>query len=409
MTDHPASTADVLAFVTTADAGSFAGGAKRLGLSRSAVAKAVGRLETRLGTRLMTRTTRRLALTEDGRRFHARCSAALDELGAAEAEVAQKGDVPRGILRLTAPDAYGRLRIMPLVARYLALHPSMQVEVSLSDRLDGIVAEGLDLAIRLGLPNDLAPDLVARVVDRVRHGFFASPTYLTARGRPETLADLASHDAVCFRRAAQPWRWRTLSVDGLWQPLDARLRVSADSGEAVLQAAALGLGIAYLPCFLAERALASGTLEEILADVRGAALPVVAIHPSRRNLPAKVRAFPGPRHRDLKESQGPTIAAAQRHQCPDARGASIPPSALELSARFVLRSAYQDIHSSRSRFRRKHSTMLDRISRMADQRRRSLVCALRSSHSQTSNDQDGSTPAAQRNWMGSGRAGSGPS
>lgn len=291
MTDHPASTADVLAFVTTADAGSFAGGAKRLGLSRSAVAKAVGRLETRLGTRLMTRTTRRLALTEDGRRFHTRCSAALDALGAAEAEVAQRGDVPRGILRLTAPDAYGRLRIMPLVARYLALYPSMQVEIGISDRLSGVVAEGLDLAIRLGLPNDFAPDLVAWVIDRARHGFFASPSYLEARGRPETLADLAKHDAVTFRGAEQPWRWRTLTADGIWQPLEARLRVSADSGEAVLQAAALGLGIAHLPCFLAEGALANGTLEEILTDARGAALPIVAIYPSRRNLPVKVRAF----------------------------------------------------------------------------------------------------------------------
>ena len=282
---------DLVAFIATVDAGSFTRGALRLGRSRSAVAKAVARLEQRVGTRLLARTTRHLALTEDGREFHARCSSILEELEAAEAAVGQRGGVPRGTLRISAPDAFGRLFLLPVVQRYLGRWPEVQVELGLSDRLSGIVEEGIDLAIRLGQPDSLAPDLVTRVVGRCRLGFYASPGYLAARGQPGVQAELADHDCIPYDVGPRRRRWRALSADGVWNELPGRARLSVDSGDAMLRAAVLGLGIAYLPGFIAADAVATGELTQVLSDLTGAELPVVAIYPSRRNLPAKVRAF----------------------------------------------------------------------------------------------------------------------
>ena len=289
--DGPGSVGDILAFVETVRASGFAAAARRLGRSRSAVAKAVARLEARLGARLMTRSTRRLALTEDGRRFFASASDLLDALAAAEAEVAQGALVPRGLLRLAAPDAYGRALILPAVAEYLAANAAVRVELHLSDRVDHLVEQGWDVAIRIGLPDALPPDLVARVIDRIEHGFYAAPAYLERRGRPEDLASLADHEAIPYDAGDRHGRWRMLAPNGTWADLPCASRISVDSADGVLAAARLGLGLAYLPRLVVTPALAAGELIEVLMKVPGGDLPVVALFASRRNLPARVRAF----------------------------------------------------------------------------------------------------------------------
>lgn len=172
---------ELLVFTAVVDAGSFVAGGQAMGLSRSAAGKTVGRLENRLGTRLLNRTTRRLSLTEEGRLFYdhgPRVLAAVDE---AEASVASSGGVPRGLLRLTFPDAFGRLVVLPLLAKYLEAWPDVQVEVSFSDSISDIVEACFDLALRIGV-TDADSRLVSRVVARYATLLCAAPAYLEARG-----------------------------------------------------------------------------------------------------------------------------------------------------------------------------------------------------------------------------------
>ena len=292
VTDAAASITDIVAFVASARAGGFAAAAKRLGRSRSAVAKAVARLEQRLGTRLMNRSTRQIALTDDGRRYFERCATLIEELEAAEADIAQRGEHhPRGVLRLAAPGAYGKDLVLPVVAEFIARNPDVQVELSLSDRSYNLAEGGYDLAIRIGLPDQLPPDLVARVIDRIPHGFYGAPVYLKDRTIPKVLGDLSNHDAIPYNTGARTRRWRMMGADGVWTPLPSRSRVSVDSADGVLKASLLGLGIAYLPTFLTKEAVVDGRLIELLPDIPCGELPIAALFQSRKHLPAKVRVF----------------------------------------------------------------------------------------------------------------------
>lgn len=286
---------DIIAFVATADTGSFAAAARELGLSRSAAAKAVGRLEARLGTRLINRTTRSLGVTDEGWRFHEQCSAVLNDLRAAEDSAAGRDARPKGLLRITAPSAYGRLHVMPVVRRFLSEWPDVSIELILTDRFIDIIEEGFDLAIRVGPSSQLPPNLVARVIARYGTVFCAAPSYVADHGAPETLESLREHFCLPYvssrpRLASQP-SWRMLSADGTWTEIDGKIRFMASGGETVLEAALTGMGIAYLPMFLVDKHIAEGGLVRMLRDQPTGDIPVFALYPTKRHLPAKVRAF----------------------------------------------------------------------------------------------------------------------
>jgi DNA-binding transcriptional LysR family regulator len=281
---------DLSLFLAVVEAGSFVAGGQAMGLTRSAAGKAVSRLEGRLGVRLLNRTTRRLSLTEEGRTLHERGLRILAEIEDAEASVAGRGGTPRGLLRLTAPDAFGRLVLLPLIREYLAAWPEVQAEVSFSDRLADIVEEGFDLALRIGRgPADTR--LVSRVVARYGAVLCAAPAYLAARGTPAAAEDLAGHDCLLFTSRGRRAGWRLRGEDGAPIRTPGRSRLRLDSGEAIRDAAVAGLGIAYLPSFVVAGDLGAGRLRRVLPGLAAEEVEIVALYPSRRLLEPRVRRF----------------------------------------------------------------------------------------------------------------------
>lgn len=282
---------EIFAFMSVVDAGSFVGGGRTLGLTRSAAGKALARLESRLGVRLLNRTTRHLSLTDGGRVFHEHCLQVLAALDEAEASVGQRTGTPRGVLRLTLPDAFGRLHVLPLLRDYLRTWPEVQAEVSFTDRVADIIEEGYDLAVRIDASSTTDTRLVSRLVAQHRAVVCAAPSYLEARGEPETLEELAEHDCLIFSSRTRRQGWRLRQKGGSWVNVEGRSRLRLDSGEAIRDAAVAGLGIAYLPGFLVDEDLASGRLEALLPSCETGVVRIMAIYPSKRHLPAKVRRF----------------------------------------------------------------------------------------------------------------------
>ncbi|WSG94189.1 LysR family transcriptional regulator [Rhizobium johnstonii] len=281
---------DILIFMAVVDAGSFIAGGQAIGLSRSAAGKAVIRLEDRLGARLLNRTTRTLSLTDEGRMFYERGLQILASVDEAEASVAGQNSAPRGVLRLTVPDAFGRLVVLPLLEKYLRAWPDIQVEVSFTDRLADIVEEGFDLAIRIGAT---ATDtrLVSRVIATYKARLCASPSYLAERGEPRDVDDLAVHDCLIFAGRSQRQGWRLRGEGGSWIKAQGRSRLRLDSAEAIRDAAPAGLGIALLPDFLVTDDLAADRLRQILADLETDDAKIVTLYPDKRLLEPRVRRF----------------------------------------------------------------------------------------------------------------------
>jgi DNA-binding transcriptional LysR family regulator len=281
---------EIFAFMSVVDAGSFVGGGRTLGLTRSAAGKALARLESRLGVRLLNRTTRHVSLTDEGRVFHEHCLQVVAALDEAEASVGQRTGTPRGVLRLTLPGAFGRLHVLPLLRDYLRAWPEVQAEVSFTDRVADIIEEGYDLAVRI---NAASSDtrLVSRVVAQHRAVVCAAPSYLKARGEPQTLEELATHDCLIFSSRTRRQGWRLRQEGGAWVKVEGRSRLRLDSGEALRDAAVAGLGIALLPGFLVDDDLAKGRLKALLPSCDTGEVQILAIYPSKRHLPAKVRRF----------------------------------------------------------------------------------------------------------------------
>ncbi|KAB8318335.1 LysR family transcriptional regulator [Tolypothrix campylonemoides VB511288] len=281
---------ELMVFVAVVDAGSFVAGGRATGLTRSAAAKAVARLEAQLGARLLHRTTRALALTDEGRALYAHGQTVIAAIDGADAGVGRDAGRPRGLLRLTVPDAFGRLVVFPVLRRFLETWPNVRAEVNFSDRRADIVEEGYDLALRIG---GAAGDsrLVSRVVARYRAHFVAAPAYLDARGRPRAIEDFVDHDVLVFSGRERRQRLQYIETDGSAAYTPGRARLRLDSGEALRDAALAGLGIAYLPDFLVGDDLAAGRLEAVLPARPPAALDIVALYPSRRLLEPRVRQF----------------------------------------------------------------------------------------------------------------------
>ncbi|MFY1828401.1 LysR family transcriptional regulator [Myxococcus fulvus] len=281
---------EILAFMSVVDAGSFVAGGRAIGLTRSAAGKALARLESRLGVRLLHRTTRHVSLTDDGRVFHEHCLQVLAALEEAEASVGQHTGTPRGVLRLTVPDAFGRLLVLPVLRDYLRRWPEVQAEVSFSDRVADVIEEGYDLAVRIQATHT-DTRLVSRLVAEYPAILCASPAYLAARGEPRTLEELSAHDCLFFSSRARRQRWRLREQGGSWVHVEGRSRLRLDSGEALRDAAVAGMGVAFLPGFLVDADLTRGRLRALLPAVETGTVRITALYPSKTHLPAKVRHF----------------------------------------------------------------------------------------------------------------------
>jgi DNA-binding transcriptional LysR family regulator len=274
-------------FVRVVGDGGFTAAAASLGVSKSFVSRQLGALEDRLGARLLNRTTRKLTLTDIGGVFYERCRRILDELIEAEGTVTSLQTSPRGTLKVALPMSFGVSHGTQEVARFLERHPELSVEMDLSDRRVDLLGEGFDLAIRIGVLSDSR--MIARKLASSCLVLVASPAYLDAHGRPNDTADLRRHACLqyAYNPSGQTWR---LSDGKREASVTTQGRVSANNGEALREMAKAGQGIARLPDFIVNAALADGSLEQVLPEWAEAGV-IWAVYPHSRHLSAKVRLF----------------------------------------------------------------------------------------------------------------------
>lgn len=276
-------------FAAVVEHRSFTDAARALSVSKATVSKAVARLEQHLDTSLFSRTSRRLALTESGRRLADHAARIVGEGIAAEEAARDEINDLSGMVRLAAPMTFGLKRVAPIVADFLALHPGVTVDLHLSDAHIDIVEMGLDATLRIADMPDSS--LRARKLADVRLHIVASPAYLDARGRPTHPADLSRHDGLAYANARTPGVWRFSGPGEQTVVVQPRIRLIANSGEAMQPALRQGLGVAMLPDFIIGEDLEAGVLEEILTDWTPPPLGLHLVTPPSRLRPARVDAL----------------------------------------------------------------------------------------------------------------------
>lgn len=277
------------AFVRVVDLGGFTDAARKMGLSKSAVSKHVASLEDRLGARLLNRTTRRVSPTEIGLAFYDRAIRVLAEAEEADAMVSTMQDTPRGELRISAPFSFGIRALAPAISDFLKKYPDISVHMVLDDRFVELVAEGFDLAIRIGdLPDS---SMRARKLADAQALVVASPAYLEANGTPTSVQDLASHNLLHYSNLSSGNVWRLSGPGGQERQVRAVGRLTINNGDALRQAALDGLGIAFLPDFIVDDAITTGQLVELVPESRRPPLGVYAVYPQGRFPQPKLRAF----------------------------------------------------------------------------------------------------------------------
>lgn len=280
--------AGISAFVAAAEAGSFAQAAARLGLTRSAIGKAIARLEARVGTRLFVRTTRSLALTDDGQAFYERCAQALEDLDAAQHMLEAGRREVAGRVRVSAPVVFGRHHVAPLLLDLADQHPQLRLEGNFTDRLVDFADDGIDLAIRSGgLPD--SDTLVARPLGMQAMVLCAAPGYLRKHGTPATVADLASHRCLVYLHGSQVVPWSLANTDGTTVRPELAHRLGFDDIDTIASAAIRGAGLANVPLWLVREALGQGALVRVLPQASVSRTPLHLVWPRTRFLPHKLR------------------------------------------------------------------------------------------------------------------------
>ncbi len=279
---------EVPTFVAVVESGGFASAARRINLSRSAVGKAVAKLESRLGTQLLQRTTRHVALTEDGHAFYEHCQRAIAELEAGRSLLDQGRREIAGVLRVAMPVLYGRLRVAPVLTQLALRHEALALELDFHDGLVDLLRDKVDLAVRMGPLDNVAGLIAARIGDE-RTVLCASPSYLGRHGHPERPDALDGHVAITYARDGRTHNWTFPRNGG--PPLVVRpaSRYRFDDLGAIMDAAVAGVGLAWLPDWLAHDGLRSGALLPVLPDVPPMIAPIHAVWPAARRLPLRVR------------------------------------------------------------------------------------------------------------------------
>lgn len=280
----------LIGFSEVARRRTFAAAARELGQAPSTLAKSVARLEASLGVRLFHRTTRKVSLTDDGERLFARCQRVLGELQELQEEADGRRARPSGTLRLDLPIAYGRRKLLPVLAGFARQHPDVVLDIHLSDAYADLVHGGLDAAVRVGELDDSG--LVASRFDWQSMVLCASPAYLAQAPRIRRADDLARHPFIVYRQHSSGRnRPVQLRVNGELVSLTPRGAVRINDGEAMAQAATLGLGLTQLPDYMVEEQIASGALVELLPGLRPPDMPIQLVMPTQRLMPARVRAL----------------------------------------------------------------------------------------------------------------------
>jgi DNA-binding transcriptional LysR family regulator len=274
-------------FATVAEHRSFTAAADALGLSKATVSKAVSRLEADIGQSLFHRTSRRLSLTEAGRPLAEHAALILASAHTAEEAARDAATAPAGRIRLAAPMTFGVSNVAPLLAKFLAAHPGIEIELHLSDARVDIVAEGFDVALRIAeLPDS---SLRARRLCAIKSYLVAAPSYLARHGTPTHPGQLGDHALLGYTNVSGPWRFR--GPDGTEVSVKTQGPIAANSGDALVPALVAGLGIARLPAFILGDTLETGAVVELLPDWRPGPIGLHLLTPPSPLRPARVEAL----------------------------------------------------------------------------------------------------------------------
>lgn len=272
-------------FVKVVDCGGFTTAGRELGLPKSTVSRQIARLEDRLGVRLLERTTRSLRPTEAGQAYYERCARIVADVADAENAISESQREPRGTLRLSAPMSLGYRYLGEPLAMFLRQHPSVRIEVSLSDRRVDLIDEGYDVAIRIGVLDDSS--MIARRLGPAQMLVVGSEAYLATHGEPRVPDDLRHHDCLLYAYGPTVSTWRL----GPELAIPVKGPMTANNGDVLLSAARAGLGLALLPRFIVRPDLESGALRPVLEGHVTQSSAMWAVYPANRYLSSKVRAF----------------------------------------------------------------------------------------------------------------------
>lgn len=275
------------AFVRTLEAGSFSAVARETGASQSAISKQIASLEQSLGVQLFARTTRRLQPTPEALQLYEHVRQLLDAVEAVRVS-GNRQIAPSGTLRITIPGAYGRRRICPRLPEFLKRFPEVRVEILMTDQILDLVEEGLELGIRIG---NLAPSsLVARPLGIINQIPIATPEYVAAHGMPDSPQDLADHACILYSGGAKWTRWEFESEYGR-SAVEVSGPIRVNDSETMFDMVCAHQGIALVPDWLADDAVASGRVLWLLRDYYPIPQPVNIVYPRGRFLSARARSF----------------------------------------------------------------------------------------------------------------------
>jgi DNA-binding transcriptional LysR family regulator len=272
-------------FVRVAETGSFTAVADQLDVARSVVTRQISALEKQLGIKLMTRSTRSLTLTTAGSAYLEKCRVILNMVDAAESSLLEEKTVPRGRLRLGLPLSFGLQRLMPHLLQFTQAHSQIELVMDFSDRRSKLIEEGIDVSIRI--TNRLEPGDIVRKLGESRLLTVASPKYLAEHSQPMQPQDLAHHACLVYSQDFQSTTWTYGAKDKL-SHVTVRPRLAANNGEALLEAAAQGLGITRPPDFMAQPYLDNGSVVPVLSSHEPESLGIYAVLPSNRYVPHRV-------------------------------------------------------------------------------------------------------------------------
>lgn len=282
---------DMLFFAEVVDSGGFAAAGRRLGVPKSKLSRRIAELENRLGVRLLQRTTRKLSLTEAGEIYHGHCVAMREQAEAADEAVARVRSEPRGTVRVTCPVTLAQTTIGPILARFLAAHPQVRVDMQVTNRVVDLVQEGVDVALRVRANVDDSGSLVVKNLGATGGVLVASPELLQRFGAPRMPDDLRMLPSLAMSAADGRATWRLVGPRGEQFELQHRPVCTADDLLVLKLATVQHAGMAVLPDYMCADELRQGLLVPVLPGWSPPAARVLAVFPSRRGMVPAVRRF----------------------------------------------------------------------------------------------------------------------
>ena len=280
---------DLMLFALVVRLKSFRAAAKQRGVASSVVSKHISRLESDLNTQLLRRSTRKLSLTEAGELLYGHCQSLEQGVALASEELNAYRAEPTGVLRITAPGVSGQLFLPKVIHHYMERYPSVEVDMVVQDRFDDLIEQGFDLAIRTGTLEDSS--LISKRLVTSCWQAFASPDYLQRHGTPQSLDELEAHECLLFsHEESGEADWPCISPEGE-TTISVNGRFRANSLLALCEAALDGMGIAFLPLYMAHHQRAAGVLVPVLENQLFRSVGIYALYPQGRYLPLKTRAF----------------------------------------------------------------------------------------------------------------------